>query len=58
MSYKQVPFNEIDNVQPNAVFKLHDDPNRFTYINLDVESDAKLEYEDWLAEGNTPDPAD
>ncbi len=58
MSYKQVPFDQLDNVQPNAVFKLHDDPNRFTYINLDVESDSKLKYEAWLAEGNTPEPAD
>ena len=58
MSYKQVPFNEFDNVQPNAVFKLHDDPNRFTYINLDVESESKLEYEAWLAEGNTPEPTE
>lgn len=59
MQYKSVPFDDLEGVQPNAVLKLYaDEPNRHHYINLDVESSYKEEYEAWLAEGNTPLPAD
>lgn len=59
MQYKSVPFNDLEGVQPNAVLKLYaDEPSKHHYINLDVESSYKEEYEAWLAEGNTPLPAD
>lgn len=51
--YKQVSFegtiiNQIS-IEENGITK---------FINLDVDSEDKRLYESWLAEGNTPLPAD
>jgi hypothetical protein len=59
MNYKQTPFDVLQNTQPNAILKVFpDEPNKICWINLDVESSEKEEYLAWLAEGNTPLPAD
>ena len=59
MQYQNVPFDTLENIQPNAVLKINlDNPNEICCINLDVESAAKDRYLAWLDEGNTPLPAD
>jgi hypothetical protein len=59
MNYKHVPFDELENIQPNSVLKLNpDNPNEIFWINLDQESTEKCNYQEWLAEGNEPLPAD
>ena len=58
MKYKNVPFDTLENIQPNAVLKINlDNPNEIYWINLAVESAAKEKYLDWLAQGNEPLPA-
>lgn len=58
MQYQNVPFDELENVQPNAVLKINpDNPNEIYWINLDVKSHAKDQYLVWLDQGNTPLPA-
>lgn len=58
MEYKNVPFDELHNTQPNAVLKLNpDSPNEIFWINLDAESAEKDLYLAWLAEGNEALPA-
>lgn len=59
MQYQNVPFDTLENIQPNAVLKINlDNPNEIYWINLGVESAAKDQYLAWLAQGNTPTPAD
>tara|TARA_A100001201_G_scaffold142318_1_gene140166 strand:+ start:641 stop:820 length:180 start_codon:yes stop_codon:yes gene_type:complete len=59
MTYKLPSVCPLEGTTPNAVIKLDpNDPNTQTWIPLDVESFAKEQYDAWLAEGNTPDPAD
>ena len=59
MKYKNVPFDTLENIQPNAVLKVNlDNPNEIYWINLAVESAAKEKYLAWLDNGNTPLPAD
>tara|TARA_B100001559_G_C16487276_1_gene616648 strand:- start:1544 stop:1723 length:180 start_codon:yes stop_codon:yes gene_type:complete len=58
MQYKNVPFDDLENIQPNAILKLNpNDPNEIFWINLDVNSTEKRQYLEWLDEGNTPLPA-
>lgn len=58
MQYKNVPFDELHNTQPNAVLKLNpDSPNEIFWINLDAKSIEKENYQAWLDEGNEPLPA-
>jgi hypothetical protein len=59
MTYKLPSVCPLEGTTPNAIIKLYaDEPNKQTWIPLDVESLYKEEYEAWLAEGNTPQPAD
>ena len=58
MQYKNVPFDDLENIQPNAILKLNpNDPNEIFWINLDVNSTEKKQYLEWLDEGNEPLPA-
>ena len=59
MTYKTPQFDDLNNVQPNAIIKIEsENPRRVTWINLDKDSSQKEEYLAWVAEGNTPLPAD
>lgn len=58
MAYKLPPLDDEGNT-PNAVVKVYpDEPGKETYIPLGVEGSYQDEYQAWLDEGNTPDPAD
>lgn len=59
MTYKLPSVCPLEGTTPNAVIKLYaNEPGKLTWIPLDVESLAKDEYQAWLDEGNTPEPAD
>lgn len=59
MQYKNVPFDDLQQIQPNAILKLNlDNPNEIFWINLDVNSIEKANYLAWLDEGNEPLPTD
>ena len=59
MTYKTPQFDDLNNVQPNAIIKIEsENPKIITWIFLDRESQEKEDYLAWLAEGNTPDQAD
>ena len=59
MTYKFPSVCPIEGTTPNAIIKYNpDDPNTVTWIPLDVQGYEKEEYEAWLDQGNTPQPAD
>ena len=59
MTYKLPSVCPLEGTTPNAIIKVDaNDPNHLIWIPLDVESFHKEQYDAWLAEGNTPDPAD
>ena len=58
MTYKLPSVCPLEGTTPNAVIKI--DPNNsstITWIPLDVDSAFRDEYQEWLAAGNTPQPA-
>ena len=59
MTYKLPSVCPIEGTTPNAVIKLYaDEPGKTSWIPLDVEGFHQDEYQAWLDEGNTPEPAD
>ena len=58
MTYKTPQFDDLNNVQPNAIIKIEsENPKIITWIFLDRESQEKEEYLASLAEGNTTEQA-
>ena len=59
MTYKLPSVCPLEGTTPNAVIKIDsNDQNIVTWIPLDVDGVFQDEYQEWLAAGNTPQPAD
>ena len=56
-NYQYVRDSMTGETKTDIIKKLTDDPGSFVFIAFREDNDLYQEYLEWLAEGNTPQPA-